>query len=228
MGAVCRRRGPDEIYDVLETPEGQDRAFAKLETIKDHLLFWTEGAQAPQLLADKEVSFTTGYNGRIFNAAEVEGQPFEIIWDGQIVEWDGWVVPAGGKHEEEVLEYLRWATDTQRLADQAKYISYGPARASSAALVDKHADLGIDMKPAYAHRPRELPDADPPEQRLLDGLRRRASGAFRQLDAPVTAGLQYRRGRARRAPAILIHYGDQHMAQADTSAGSAAPVPWDR
>ncbi len=82
---------PDEIYDVLTTPEGQDRAFAKLDTIKDHLLFWTEGAQAPQLLADQEVSFTTGYNGRIFNAAQVEGQPFEIIWDGQIVEWDGWV-----------------------------------------------------------------------------------------------------------------------------------------
>ena len=28
------------------------------------------------------------------------------------------------------MEFLRFATDTQRLADQAKYISYGPARAS--------------------------------------------------------------------------------------------------
>jgi len=138
---------PDEIYDVLETPEGQDRAFAKLSTIKDHLVFWTEGAQAPQLLADKEVSFTTGYNGRIFNAAEVEGQPFRIIWDGQVVEWDGWVVPANGPNLDEVLKYLRFATDTQRLADQAKYISYGPARASSSALVGDHADLGIDMNP---------------------------------------------------------------------------------
>ena len=41
----------------------------------------------------------------------------------------------------------KFATDTQRLADQAKYISYGPARASSAPLVGKHADLGIDMAP---------------------------------------------------------------------------------
>ena len=39
------------------------------------------------------------------------------------------------------------ATDTQRLADQAKYISYGPARKSSAPLVGKHAELGIDMAP---------------------------------------------------------------------------------
>ncbi|WLD57906.1 ABC transporter substrate-binding protein [Salinispirillum sp. LH 10-3-1] len=135
---------PADIYDVLETPEGVDRAFAKLDTIKDQLIFWTEGAQSPQLLADQEVSFSTGYNGRIFDAAEVEGQPFEIIWDGQIVEWDGWVVPYGD-NVEAVMDYLYWATDSQRLADQAKYISYGPARASSAPLVGEHADLGIDM-----------------------------------------------------------------------------------
>ena len=136
---------PEDIYDVLATPEGQDRAFAKLDTIKEHIVFWTEGAQAPQLLADGEVVMATGYNGRIFDAAQVEGQPFEIIWDGQIVEWDGWVVPADGQNIDAVMEYLYFATDTQRLADQAKFISYGPARASSAPLVGEHADLGIDM-----------------------------------------------------------------------------------
>jgi len=44
-------------------------------------------------------------------------------------------------------DFLYFATDTQRLADQAKYISYGPARLSAAPLVGKHADLGIDMAP---------------------------------------------------------------------------------
>jgi len=136
---------PEDIYEVLSTPEGVDRAFAKLDTIKDHIIFWTEGAQAPQLLADGEVAFATGYNGRMFDAIEVEGMDADIIWDGQVVEWDGWVVPADGPNEELVMEYLYFATDTQRLADQASYISYGPARASSAALVGEHADLGIDM-----------------------------------------------------------------------------------
>lgn len=135
---------PDDVYDVLATPEGVDRAFAKLDTIKDNLIFWTEGAQSPQLLADQEVAFSTGYNGRIFDASEVEGQPFSIIWDGQIVEWDGWVVPYG-PNVDAVMDYLFFATDTQRLADQGKFISYGPARASSAPLVSTHADLGIDM-----------------------------------------------------------------------------------
>ncbi|WFE73803.1 ABC transporter substrate-binding protein [Roseinatronobacter sp. S2] len=136
---------PDDIYDVLSTPEGVDRAFAKLDTIKDHIIFWTEGAQAPQLLADGEVAFATGYNGRMFEAIEVEGMDARIVYDGQIVEWDGWVVPADGPNLDVVMDYLYFATDTQRLADQAKYIPYGPARASSAALVGDHADLGIDM-----------------------------------------------------------------------------------
>ncbi len=138
---------PDDIYDVLSTPEGVDRAFAKLDTIKDQVIFWTEGAQAPQLLADGEVVFTTGYNGRMFDAIEVEGMNADIIWDGQVVEWDGWVVPADGPNVDAVMDYLYFATDTQRLADQAKFISYGPARASSAGLVGEHADLGIDMAP---------------------------------------------------------------------------------
>ncbi|MCH8465755.1 MAG: ABC transporter substrate-binding protein [Roseinatronobacter sp.] len=144
---------PDDIYEVLATPEGVDRAFAKLDTIKDHIIFWTEGAQAPQLLADGEVAFATGYNGRMFDAIEVEGMDAEIIWDGQVVEWDGWVVPADGPNVDLVMEYLYWATDTQRLADQAKFISFGPARASSAGVVGQHADLGIDMAPHMPTNP---------------------------------------------------------------------------
>ena len=70
-----------------------------------------------------------------------------MLWDWQVFDLDGWIVPKGTKNVDEVLKYLKFATDTQRLADQAKYISYGPARKSSAPLVGKHATLGIDMKP---------------------------------------------------------------------------------
>lgn len=135
-----------EVYDVLSTDEGVNRAFAKLDTIKDHVVWWEEGAQPPQLLADKEVVIATGYNGRFFNAAENEGQPIKIIWDGQLFEIDGWVVPTG-QLTENVKKYLHFATDTQRLADQAKYISYGPARASSNPLVP------VNMQPHMPTNP---------------------------------------------------------------------------
>ncbi len=137
----------NEVYEVLSTPEGVDRAFAKLDTIKDHVIWWSEGAQPPQLLADGEVVMASAFNGRLFSAIAEKNQPIAMLWDWQAFDLGGWVIPKGGKNLEAVKAYLRFATDTKRLADQAKFISYGPARYSSAPLVGKHAELGIDMKP---------------------------------------------------------------------------------
>jgi len=136
-----------EVYDMLETDEGVDRAFAKLDTIKDSVVWWEAGAQPPQLLADGEVAMSTAYNGRIFNAAVGEGQPFEIVWDGQIMDFDLFVIPKGAPNKELALEYISFATDTQRLADQAKWISYGPARVSSGPLVGLYQDGKTEMAP---------------------------------------------------------------------------------
>ena len=135
-----------DVYKMLATEAGVNRAFKKLDTIKDSVVWWDAGAQPPQLLADGEVSIASSYNGRIFNAQVVEKQPFVIIWDGQAVELDGWVVPKG-KLTPKVKEFLKFSTDSQRLADQAKWISYGPARKSSGPLVSTHAETGVDMAP---------------------------------------------------------------------------------
>ncbi|MDH3263874.1 MAG: ABC transporter substrate-binding protein [Paracoccaceae bacterium] len=136
-----------DVYDLLETDEGVDRAFAKLATIKDSVVWWEAGAQPPQLLADGEVSMTTAYNGRIFNAAISESKPFEIVWDGQVMDFDLFVVPKGAPHRDLAMEYIAFATDTQRLADQAKWISYGPARLSSGPLVGLYQDGKTEMGP---------------------------------------------------------------------------------
>ena len=129
----------DQIYAVLSTPEGVDRAFAKLDTIKDSMVWWEAGAQPPQLLADGEVVMTTAYNGRIFNAFAAEDKPFAIVWDAQITDLDLWVIPKGAPNIELALEFIAFSTDTQRLADQASWISYGPARKSSGPLIGSYA-----------------------------------------------------------------------------------------
>lgn len=149
----------DQVYDVLATPEGLDRAFARLDTIKPQVVWWEKGAQPPQLLADKEVAIATAYNGRIFDAQVKEKQPFAIIWDGQLQELDGWVIPKGAPNQDAVHEYIRLTTDTQSLADQAKYISYGPARKSSAPLVATHAETSVDMKPHMPTNPDNMKTA---------------------------------------------------------------------
>jgi len=144
---ICDGVAPAMVYDVLGTSAGVDRALAKLDTIKKNVVWWTAGAQTPQLLADGEVIVGSTYNGRLFALIEEQKQPVAMLWDWQVFDLDGWVVPKGTKNKAEVMKFLRFATDTQRLADQAKFISYGPTRASSAPLVGKHAKLGIDMAP---------------------------------------------------------------------------------
>ena len=103
----------------------------------------------PQLLADGEIFMGSTYNGRLFSVIEEQKQPVAIMWDAQVFDLDGWIIPAGLPEDRlaRVKDFVKFATDTKRLADQAKYISYGPARASSAPLVGKHADLGIEMAP---------------------------------------------------------------------------------
>lgn len=122
---------PADVYATLSTPEGLDRAFAKLDTIKNDVVWWEAGAQAPQLLADGEVVMTTGYNGRIFNAAISEGKPFKIVWDAQIYENEMYAIPKGAPNKEEALQFIAFATSTEGLRASATYISYGPARKSS-------------------------------------------------------------------------------------------------
>jgi len=145
MALIADGVAPDAVYDMLETDAGLDRAFAKLDTIKSDVVWWEAGAQPPQLLADGEVVMTTAYNGRIFNAAAGEGQPFTVNWDGQILDFDLWVIPKGAKNKEAAMEFVAYSTDTQRLADQASWIAYGPARKSSGSLVGLYNDGKTEM-----------------------------------------------------------------------------------
>ena len=130
----------EQVYQTLSTKAGVDRAFKKLDTIKNNVVWWETGAQPPQLLADGEVTMTTAYNGRIFDAQIAEGKPFSIIWDGQLQELDVLGIVKGTKHLDAANQFIAFATDTQRLADQAQWIAYGPARRSSLPLVGTYHD----------------------------------------------------------------------------------------
>ena len=127
---------PDQVYEVLSTPEGVDRAFAKLDSIKDQVIWWEAGAQAPQLLADKEVSMTLAYNGRIFDAIVSEGKPFAFVWDGANLDMDYWVVPMGAPNKDAAMAFIAEATSAQAQADFAAKTGYAPINTGAAALMD--------------------------------------------------------------------------------------------
>jgi hypothetical protein len=152
-GAYCSMgddRDVSKVYAMLETEEGQQTALDMWSTIKDDLIFAASAADVPQLLQDGEVVMGSTYNGRLFSLIAESGvENVEMLWDAQVLDLDGWIVPADldSDRKAAVMDFVEFATDTQRLADQAAYISYGPARQSSAPLVGQHAELGIEMAP---------------------------------------------------------------------------------
>lgn len=136
----------DQVYEVLGTPDGLDRAFAKLDSIKDSIVWWEAGAQAPQLLASGEVVMTSAWNGRIFNAKK-EGQNFKIVWDNQILDSNFWAIPKGARNIAASMDFIKYAVEPEVLAATTKYIPYGPVRTSAAPFVTPEDAANLPTSP---------------------------------------------------------------------------------
>ncbi|MGB0083777.1 MAG: extracellular solute-binding protein [Rhodomicrobiaceae bacterium] len=138
---------PDAVYSTLATPEGQDRAFAKLSSIKDDIVWWEKPSEVFGRIAAKEAVMGIGFNGRAFMAIVGAREPVEILWDHQIYSFDYWGIPRGAAHQDAAKAFIRFATSPGPLADQTRWLPYGPARRSAVELVGKHAELDLEMKP---------------------------------------------------------------------------------
>ena len=147
---------PEEVYALLDTEAGMDRAFGKLETIRDQVVWWEAGAQPPQMLADAEVVMSTAYNGRIFNAQVLEEQPFVIIWDGQVLDIGQTGIVAGTPNLEAALEFVRFSSTAEAMARLSGEIAYSPTRRSAIPLVSTHRETGVPMLPHLPTSPQNL------------------------------------------------------------------------
>jgi putative spermidine/putrescine transport system substrate-binding protein len=125
-----------DVYKVLATKDGADRAFKKMSELKSSIQWWEAGAQPPQFLVAGDVALTTVYNGRI-DAAQREGKNLGITWTGGIYDLDYWVMPKGGKNRDVALKYIAMASSANEQAEYAKLISYGPTNTKALAKLDK-------------------------------------------------------------------------------------------
>ncbi|NBB92874.1 MAG: extracellular solute-binding protein [Gammaproteobacteria bacterium] len=136
-----------ELYDLLSTPRGLELAFRRLGGIRESIIWWEEGGEPVRLLESGRAVMASGYNGRFFNAQLDPDSNIEIIWDGQIQEYQTWVIPAGAGRAQAAREFIRFATRTGPLTALAERLAYGPARHSAEAQVRRHPEAGIDMRP---------------------------------------------------------------------------------
>ena len=126
---------PEEVYDVLSTEKGLQRAFNKLGSIAPSIVWWEEAGAPSNLLEKEKVAMSTGFNGRLQRSISNQGKPFNIIWDGQTMDYELWAIPTGSPHREAAMDFISFASQPLRQAAQSNFIYYGPARKSAMDLI---------------------------------------------------------------------------------------------
>jgi len=136
---------PWRVYSILSTREGVDRAFRKLDTIKSSIVWWRRTADPQALLKQGKVTMITALNARVF---DLNADPeIRTIWDGQLYQLDVFGIPKGDPKRQLALNFIRFATAPAALAEEARYLPYGPARLSAIALVGFNPENQADMRP---------------------------------------------------------------------------------
>jgi putative spermidine/putrescine transport system substrate-binding protein len=143
MALLADGVAPGEVYRVLSTPQGQDRAFAKLAALKP---IWAHDSRdALNWVKNGQAVMATALNGDVFDARQ-DFRP-AVIWDRQLYELDVFAIPKGDPRKDRAMDFIRFATGSGPLARTASWLAYGPARRSAWSKVGENPQLKIAMAP---------------------------------------------------------------------------------
>ncbi|WP_028694735.1 ABC transporter substrate-binding protein [Pseudomonas cremoricolorata] len=137
----------EELYRVLATPEGVDRAFKKLDQIKSSIQWWEAGAQPAQWLVAGDVVMSAAYNGRIASAQQ-EGSSLNIVWPGSLYDPDHWAIVRGSKNKSLAEDFIRFASQADAQKTFSTQIPYGPIRQDALAQLPQEVQQQLPTAPA--------------------------------------------------------------------------------
>lgn len=132
---------PDKLY-----PLDLTRAFKSLDKIRKHVNVWyTNAAQATQLLQSGEVDMISTWNARV-QAAIDDGKPVKIEWNQGIYAVEGWGIPKGNPKKASAQKFVQYCANPKHQAEFAKIIAYGPTNPKAFEFIS---DERAKMLPTY-------------------------------------------------------------------------------
>ena len=90
----------------------------------DVAVWWNSGAQATQLLSSGEVDMIATWVSRPQQAI-MEGAPVAIVWNQNLWGVDNWSILAGTPNADACREFIKFASDVKRMAQQGDYYPAG-------------------------------------------------------------------------------------------------------
>ncbi|MEO0682947.1 MAG: polyamine ABC transporter substrate-binding protein [Pseudomonadota bacterium] len=143
---------PEDVYDVLDSEEGIERAIDKIRELKPNIsVFWTSGAQHAQLMKDGEVDMSTGWNGR-FDNAKKDGAQVAYTFNQALLDYDCFAIPKGAPNTDVAMEFLAEISKPEYQDDLPKFITYGPTNkaAYDTGVIDAATAAALPSSPANA------------------------------------------------------------------------------
>ena len=148
---------PEDVYSVLGSEEGIERAIDKVRELKPHIsVFWTSGAQHAQLMKDGEVDMTTGWNGR-FDNAKKDGANVMYSFNQALLDYDCFAVPKGAPNRDTAMEFLNEISKPEYQDDLPKYITYGPTNKAAYDTGEITADVAAGLPSSPDNAALQLP-----------------------------------------------------------------------
>ncbi|GJM01658.1 MAG: ABC polyamine/opine transporter substrate-binding protein [Rhodomicrobium sp.] len=145
IALMSRRVKAQDVYSSLSTINGQKKAFQALDKLRDDIVWWDKSPQSIKNLMTDEVVMGVAYNGRLFDAIVKQSLDVTLIWQGQIYDFDYWGIPVKSGNQVEALEFVKFATAPEQLAQQSRWMPYGPMRKSSIDFVGNHELIDVHM-----------------------------------------------------------------------------------
>ncbi len=135
---------PKDLY-----PLDVDRAFAKLDTIKEHVIWWETNSQSQQLFVDGEVTCGLIINGRAYDIAK-KGAPIGLEWNQNIRSVDYFVVLKGSKNKDVAMEFINFASQAEQQAIMANEIAYAPTNPEAFKFINPEVRPWLSTEPENA------------------------------------------------------------------------------
>ena len=100
---------PGDVYKVLATSEGVDRAFRRLDQLKPYVVWWHDDAEAARILASGDVLMTSASAPAIALANRVAHRNFGVQWTASLYEVQSWVILKGSPNLRAATQFLYFA-----------------------------------------------------------------------------------------------------------------------
>lgn len=117
---------PGEVYRLLRTDAGVERAFRKLEQLRPYLVWWQDEVEAARLLASGEVLMTSAPSMGIAEAVRQDGRRLAVQWSGAITSVAALAILRGAPNATQAARLLLFAADPKVQAALPALAPLGP------------------------------------------------------------------------------------------------------